>query len=59
MDIYHYRVVVYTHFQHTFMFKQHVKMNFASDDPFNSLIQYSAIFMCVFCQYNYIKMNEQ
>ncbi len=34
MDCYHYRVVVYTHSQHTFIFKQHVKVNFASDDPF-------------------------
>ncbi len=25
MDFYHYRMDVYTHFQHTFMFKQHVK----------------------------------
>ncbi len=25
VDFYHYRVDVYTHFQHTFMFKQHVK----------------------------------
>ncbi len=34
MDFYHYRVVVYTH-DNTFMFKQHVKVSFASDDPFN------------------------
>ncbi len=25
VDFYHYRMDVYTHFQHTFMFKQHVK----------------------------------
>ncbi len=36
MDFYYYRVVVYTHCQHTFMFKHHVKVNFASDDPFNA-----------------------
>ncbi len=34
VDFYHYRVDVYKHCQHTFMFKQHVKVNFASDDPF-------------------------
>ncbi len=34
VDFYHYKVVVYTHCQHTFQFKQHVKVNFASDDPF-------------------------
>ncbi len=34
VDFYHYRVVVYTHCQHTFQFKHHVKVNFASDDPF-------------------------
>ncbi len=36
VDFYHYRVVVYTHCQHTFMFKHHVKVNFASDNPFNA-----------------------
>ncbi len=30
VDFYHYRVDVYTHCQHTFMFKQHVKVNFTS-----------------------------
>ncbi len=34
VDFYHCRVDAYTHFQHTFMFKQQV--NFASDDPFNA-----------------------
>ncbi len=34
MDFNHYRVDVYKYCQHTFMFKQHVKVNFASDDPF-------------------------
>ncbi len=30
VDFYHYKVVVmYTHFQHTFMFKQLLKVNFA------------------------------
>jgi len=29
VDFYHYRVDVYTHCQHTFMFKHHVKVNFA------------------------------
>ncbi len=33
VDFYHYKVVVYTHGQQTFMFKQHVKVNFATDDP--------------------------
>ncbi len=36
VDFYHYRPDVYTHCQHTFMFKQHVKVNLASDDPFNT-----------------------
>ncbi len=36
VDYHHYRVVVYTHCQHKFMFKQHVKVNFASDDPFKN-----------------------
>ncbi len=36
MDLYHYRVVVYTHCQHTFQFKQHVKVHVTSDDPFNN-----------------------
>ncbi len=34
MDLYYYRVVVYTHCQHTFQFKQLVKVHVASDDPF-------------------------
>ncbi len=34
VDLYHYRVVVCTHCQHTFLFRHHVKMNFASDVPF-------------------------
>ncbi len=38
VDFYHYRVVVYAHCQHTFMFKQHVKMHFASNGPFNSIV---------------------
>ncbi len=36
VEFYHYRVVVYTHCKDTFQFKQHVKVNFASDDPFNT-----------------------
>ncbi len=32
---YHYRVVVYTHYQHTFQFKQLVKVHVALCDPFN------------------------
>ncbi len=36
VDYHHYWVVVYTHCQHKFMFKQHVKVNFASDDPFKN-----------------------
>ncbi len=31
---YHYRVVVYTHCQHTFQFKQLVKVHVALYDPF-------------------------
>ncbi len=31
VDFYHYRVVVYTHCQHTFQFKQHVKVHFESE----------------------------
>ncbi len=34
---YHYKVVVYTHCQHTFQFKQLVKVHVASDEPCNSL----------------------
>ncbi len=36
VDFYHNRVVVYKHCQHTFMFKLHVEVNFASDDPFKT-----------------------
>ncbi len=35
VDLYHYRMDVYTHCQHTLMFKQHVQVKFASNDPFN------------------------
>ncbi len=35
VDFYHYIVVVYTHCQHTFMFKQLVKVHVALYDPFN------------------------
>ncbi len=38
MDFYHYKVVVYTYCQHAFKFKQHVKVNFASNDPFNQIL---------------------
>ncbi len=34
VDFYHYRVVVYTHCQHTFQFKQLVKVHAALYDPF-------------------------
>ncbi len=34
VDSYHYRVLVYTHFQHTFQFILLVKVHVASDDPF-------------------------
>ncbi len=34
LDLYHYWVVVYTHRQHTFMFRQLAKVNLASDEPF-------------------------
>ncbi len=40
MDFYHYRVVVYTHCQHTFQFKLIVKVHVASYDPFK-LVVYS------------------
>ncbi len=39
MDFYYYMVVVYTHSQHTFQFKQLVKVHVASDDPFNLAVQ--------------------
>ncbi len=35
VDFYHYRVDVYTHFQHTFMFKQHVKLFLHPMTPLN------------------------
>ncbi len=38
VDFYHYRVVVYTHWQHTFQFKQLVKVHVASNDPFNNAL---------------------
>ncbi len=34
---YHYKVVVDTHCQDTFQFKQHVKVNFASNDTLQTL----------------------
>ncbi len=34
VDFYHYRVVVYTHCQHTFQFKQLVKAHVALDEPY-------------------------
>ncbi len=34
MDFYHYRVVVYTHCQHTFQFQQPVIVHVALNDPF-------------------------
>ncbi len=43
---YHYRVVVYTHCQHAFMFKQLVKVKFASDDCFKRSL---TLFSCIFC----------
>ncbi len=36
VDFYRCRVDVYTYWQHTFMFKQHLKVNFTSDYPFKS-----------------------
>ncbi len=39
VDFYHYRVVVYTHCQHTFQFKQLVKVHVALHDPFNINLQ--------------------
>ncbi len=35
---YHYRVVVYTHCQHTFQFKQLVKVHVALYDPFKCIM---------------------
>ncbi len=46
MDFYHYRVDWYKNCHHTFMFKQHVKVNFASDDPFK--IKTILVYTCVF-----------
>ncbi len=39
VDFYHYKVVVYTHSQQTFMFKQLVKVNFATDDTFKRIYE--------------------
>jgi len=36
MDFFHCMVVVSTHCKDTFIFKHHIKVNFASDDPFNA-----------------------
>ncbi len=54
LDFYHYRVVVYTHCQHTFQFKQLVKVHVALHDSmsgakitvhtFSALILYCAFF---------------
>ncbi len=55
MDLYHYRVVVYTHCQHTFQFKQLVKVHVASDDPFKGITALTVtadpfgIFISCFC----------
>ncbi len=38
---YHYRVVVYTHCQNTFVFKHCVKINLASDVPFNGILKWN------------------
>ncbi len=38
VDLYHYRVVVYTHYQHTFQFKLLVKVHVALYDPFKPLM---------------------
>jgi len=34
MDFFHFVVVVSTHCKDTFMCKHHIKVNFASDDPY-------------------------
>ncbi len=41
VDLYHYRVVVYTHCQHTFQSKQLVKVHVASGDPFKESVKWS------------------
>ncbi len=43
VDFYYYRVDVYTHCQHTFLFKQLIKVNLASDDPFKFLHCYTIV----------------
>ncbi len=48
-NLYHYRMDVYTHFQHTFMFKQ-LEVNFASDDPFNKCC-HSVMFIILMFQH--------
>ncbi len=48
VDLYHYKVVVYTHCQHTFQFKQLVKVHVASDEPFNSLCDLALDLIIVF-----------
>ncbi len=47
--LYHYMVVVYTHCQHTFQFKQLVKVHVASDDPFKGLVHFqNKYFMIIY-----------
>ncbi len=45
MDFYHYREVVYTYCQHTFQFKQLVKVHVALYDPFKESIEQSPKFL--------------
>ncbi len=45
VDFCHYRVVVYTHVQHTFMFKHHVKVNFDFDLPFKLVTRLTDLYI--------------
>ncbi len=46
VDFYHYRMDVYTHFQHTFMFKQHVKWILHPMTPLNYIFN-GYIILCI------------
>ncbi len=45
VDVYYYRVVVYKYCQHTFQFKQHVKVNLVSDDNSGREVQNKSRFL--------------
>ncbi len=45
VDFYHYRVVVYIHCQHTFKFKQLVKVHVALYDPFKDWVNCASVYV--------------